>query len=118
RGGRARYTSHIGVVITKADLIPYLNIDPYYHDLYNPDYEHLLDTDSNSPANIVIQKLLRDLNEHGLLNMANRLERSRFFVTSATGSNVDDTTREFTQIKPYRCVDPLFWLLRELRVLY
>jgi hypothetical protein len=117
QGGKKRFASPIAVVITKADLIPYLNIDPYYHDLYNSDFADRPDTESNSPVNGVIQKLLRNLGELSIVDMANRLERTRFFVTSATGSNVDDATREFPYIKPYRCTDPLFWLLQELGVL-
>jgi hypothetical protein len=117
RGRKAPLTSPIALVITKADLIPYLNIDPYYHDLYNPDFEDRLDIDSNSPISGVIQNLLRDLNERGIVDLASKLERTRFFVTSATGSNLDESTQEFPFIKPYRCVDPLFWLLHELGVL-
>ncbi len=118
RSSRARFNIPVALVITKADLIPYLTVNPYYHDLYNPDFEHMMDTDDNSPINSVIYKLLQELNEPGLVHMINKLERSRFFVTSATGSNLDENTQEFPSIKPYRCLDPLFWLLRELRVLY
>jgi len=115
--GRTHFTMPVALVIPKADLIPYLTVNPYYHDLFNPDHEHQLDIDSNSPINRIIQKLLYDLDEPDIVNMVKQLGHARFFVTSATGSNVDDATREFPCVKPYRCVDPLFWLLRELHII-
>jgi len=116
RSGRARLNIPVALVITKADLIPYLTINPYFHDLYNPNFEHMMDIDNDSPVNDVIHNLLQELDEPGLVRMVHRLEHARFFVTSATGSNGDMNTGAYPLIKPYRCLDPLFWLLRELRV--
>jgi Double-GTPase 2 len=117
QGRKARFSSPIALVITKADLIPYLNINPYYHDLYNPEFADRLDIESNSPINGIIQDLLRDLDERSIVELAEKLQNTRFFVTSATGSNLDASTQEFPFIEPYRCLDPFFWLLHELGVL-
>jgi len=116
-GRRTPFKTPTAMVITKADLIPYLNVDPYYQDLFNPDFADRLDINSNSHINEIIQQLLHDLNETSLVNMSRQLESTRFFVTSATGSNLDENTDTFPFIKPYRCLDPLFWLLREIGVL-
>jgi hypothetical protein len=118
RTGKARFTMPVAVALSKADLIPYLTVDPYYHDLFNPDYEEHMDIDSDSPVNNAIQHLLKTLNEHSLVTMTQKLEHARLFAVSATGSNPDINTGEFTTIKPYRCLDPLFWILREMRVFY
>lgn len=47
--------------------------------------------------------------------MEREIERIHFFAVTATGS-MPDSQGMYRQIMPHRCLDPLFWILRELGI--
>jgi hypothetical protein len=116
RTGRQSFPLPVAITISKADLTPYLRIDPSYHSLYSPAHADQMDFDNNSPIDESLRKLLEELDEHALLRLVETLDRARFFATSATGVSAD-TNGQYPSIEPYRCLDPVFWILRELRLI-
>jgi hypothetical protein len=106
----------IAITLSKADLIPHLLV-------LGPKYAFLADlsnqrTPNPSDTEIIdewVRKLLSEIKEEHLLGMTRGFKSAKFFAISATSSSA--SKGKYDSVKPHRCLDPLFWIFRELDIL-
>src|SRR5260370_38871565 len=60
-----------------------------------------------------VEKLLKNSGQGGLKDAVNSFKRKSFFAVSATGISPDENGN-FTHVRPWRCLDPVLWILHEL----
>lgn len=107
----------VAIALSKADLIPYLAaLGLEYGFLVDPINQRNPQTGDAEIIDQWVRKLLLQMQEDSLLGYARGFRAAKFFVISATGSSVD-ANGQFSSIRPYRCLDPLFWIFRELDIL-
>jgi hypothetical protein len=107
----------IAIALSKADLIPRLQtLGTEYGFLADPDNQRIPNPRDTEIIDQWMKKLLSQLKEDNLLGLARGFKIAKFFAISATGSSVD-AQGQFKSVKPYRCLDPLFWIFRELDIL-
>lgn len=107
----------VAIALSKADLIPRLQtLGTEYGFLADPDNQRLPNSRDAEIIDQWVRKLLSQLKEEHLLGLARGFKIAKFFAISATGSSVD-AQGQFASVKPHRCLDPLFWIFRELDIL-
>jgi hypothetical protein len=106
----------IAVMISKADLLKYLNPPNNYHFMTNPQYGGGVDLGNIDIVDQEVKNLLRTYKQGDLLAATNRFKRVKFFATSATGEP-PDATGHFTKVKPCRCLDPVLWILHQFGII-
>ena len=119
--GQARDTHFslpVAVALSKSDLIPYVitgSQDPRYPALADTQYPSTLTRAESNGIHAVVRQLLWEVRETSLLAMENTVERINFSAITATGAD-KDSQGMYPDVAPHRCLDPLFWVLRELGV--
>lgn len=113
-----QFSLPVAIAFSKSDLIPYLRTrsnDPRYLALADLQYPSRLNSKESDDIHAVVRQLLLEVGENSLVAMENTIARLNFSAISATGSSLNDQGK-YSQIEPNRCLDPLFWVLRELKV--
>jgi hypothetical protein len=113
-----QFSLPVAVALSKSDLIPYLRTrsgDPRYPALADTQYRSTLNRSESDAIHGIVRQLLLEVGESALAAMEQTIERVNFSAISATGASLNDQGR-YTQVEPHRCLDPLFWVLRELEV--
>jgi hypothetical protein len=106
------------IVLPKCDLIQYhplLGQEQKYDRLWRPGSARLRNTDYDK-VDALTRELLHNLEEEGILGTVRHFNKVKFFTISATGEAPNDKNK-FNDIRPYRCLDPLLWILHELEML-
>ncbi len=115
----AQFSFPVAVALSKSDLIPYVvtrSGNPLYQALADPQYASQLTREESDGIHNVVRQLLLEVGETSLVSMEQSVERLNFSAISATGTALDSSGR-YPQVLPHRCLDPLFWVLRELDVI-
>jgi hypothetical protein len=107
----------VAIMVSKADVFtqaiapryPY----SYANFLHRPTYGAGVDLDDLNGMDQEVRKLLEYYQQGSILGLARRLERVRFFATSATGVP-QDSPDHFPSVDPWRCLDPMMWIFHEL----
>lgn len=114
----AQFSLPIAIAISKSDLIPYVitrSGDPRYAALPDTQYPSQFNRAESNSIHAVIRQLLLEVGEYSLVSMEQTVEKLNFSAITATGS-ASDSQGKYPQVVPHRCLDPLFWVLRELEV--
>jgi hypothetical protein len=106
----------IAVMISKADLLKYLDLYHTYHFMRNPQYGGSLDLQDIDVVDQEVRELLRANKQGDLLSATSRFRQIKFFATSATGE-APDASGHFPHVEPCRCLDPMLWTLYCLGIL-
>lgn len=107
----------VAIMVSKADIFTQA-ITPRYPYSYarflqRPTYGAGVDLDDLDGMDQEVRKLLEYYQQGSILGLARRLERVRFFATSATGVP-QDSPNHFPSVDPWRCLDPMMWIFHEL----
>lgn len=108
----------VAIALSKSDLIPFVrtrSMDPRYPALADPQYPSLLTRRESEGIHAIVKQFLIEVGEGALIGMEQTLEKVNFSAISATGASLNDQGK-YTHVEPHRCLDPLFWVLRELDV--
>lgn len=100
----------LAVMLSKADLFKYLNELNSLPFSQEPSYNNGLDLRDIDAVDQEVRDLLRRYRQADLLAASSRFKHVKFFATSATGGP-PDADGNFQQIEPFRCLDPLLWIL-------
>ena len=117
--GRPKGSPHAGtpvaVMVAKSDLLP---IPPNAHIKHQPHYGgDGVDLRDIASVDDTMRELLQKYYRQGdLVSATSRLDKARFFATSATGA-LPDANDRFPAVKPLRCLDPVLWILYELGII-
>jgi hypothetical protein len=106
----------IAIMLSKADLLKYLNAPYSYNFMVNPQYKQGIDLQDIDTVDREVRELLRVYQQGDLLVATRRFKRVKFFAVSAIGEP-PDVNGHFTNVEPRRCLDPLLWILHELEVI-
>lgn len=106
----------VAVMISKSDLLTYLDLPDSYTFMKNPQYRGSLDAGDINKVDEDVRELLLRYEQNGLLAATRRFKRKKFFATSATGEPPDENGK-FKHVKPSRCLDPMLWILYEFGVI-
>jgi hypothetical protein len=115
----AQFSLPVAIVVPKSDLIPYVitrSGDSRYAALPDTRYRSQLNSNESNGVHIVVRQLLLEIGQTPLVSMERSIERLNFSAISATGTASDGNGKYLQQITPHRCLDPIFWVLRELEV--
>jgi GTPase SAR1 family protein len=118
RSQEISFSLPVAIALSKSDLIPYVvtrSNNPLYRALADRQYPGNLDRAESEGIHNVVRQLLQEVDEHSLVLMEQILEHVNFSAISATGTSLDGSGK-YPQIAPHRCLDPLFWVLRELEI--
>ena len=108
----------IAITIAKSDLLKQLKTLQYqYHFLKKPTYTGSINLDDLNIVDREVRSLLEEYGERTLLQSTLNFSKVRFFATSATGY-APDKDDNYPAIDPYRCLDPILWILYELDILH
>lgn len=115
--GRAKFPLPVAITLSKSDLIEYLIAmnNERYKLLYDPIYPSALDKSEREAVDANVCALLDEIKEHSLLQAAEDFEKVSFFAISATGTSAN-SNGIYSDVKPHRTLEPLFWVLRELHI--
>lgn len=108
----------VAIALSKSDLIPFVRTrsgDPRYPALADPQYPSKLTRSESYGIHLVVRQLLLEVGETALVAMEQTFEKVDFCAITATGSSPDEHGK-YAQVEPHRCLDPVFWVLRELRI--
>lgn len=112
----------MAVMVSKADIFTKAIKTPYKYSYYGfasdyyPPYKIGVDLADIEGINQEVINLLETYQEGNLLRSARTLKNVKFFATSAT-SEPPDGPDHFPSVKPWRCLDPLLWILYQLGVI-
>lgn len=106
----------IAIMISKADLLNYLNPPRPYNFMRNPHYAGGVDLRNIDVVDQEVRELLRTYQQNALVEATVRFKRAKFFATTATGEPPNPITDLFQKVEPRRCLDPLLWILHELGI--
>lgn len=100
----------VAITISKSDLLKYLHPSVLsYTFLSKPTYSGRFDLKDAEAVNKEVQAIIQDAGQSDLLALARGLEQVNFFAVSATGT--------YPFVDPYRCLDPILWILYKLGVI-
>ena len=112
----------IAVMVSKADIFTQAIKPPYtymYSGLapnYRPSYGLGVDLADIEEIHREVIQLLENYQQASLLGTTNRLKNVKFFATSATGVPPDGPDH-FPSVNPWRCLDPMLWILYQLGII-
>jgi hypothetical protein len=109
----------VSIALSKSDLIPYVrtrSADPRYDALIDHQFPSLLTREESEGINATVKQFLTEIGENNLVAMEKTLLNVNFSAFSATGTPLNDQGK-YPLVEPHRCLDPLFWVLRELEVI-
>ncbi len=122
----------IAVMISKADIFsnreaealtdPYAYSNTLFEQTYHPEYGPCVDLADIDTINWEVSSLLNTYKQDRLLGTLSDLKNLKFFATSATGSPPKkepppDNKIYFSHVEPWRCLDPILWILHELKII-
>ncbi|HEU5229622.1 MAG TPA: hypothetical protein VFU49_17525 [Ktedonobacteraceae bacterium] len=108
----------IAMTLSKSDLLKQLTpIQQQYSFLQKSSYGGSINLQDLDIINHEVRQLLEDYGELPLLQATRNFSRSRFFAVSATGY-APDVSGKYPAVEPYRCLEPLLWILYELDILH
>ena len=90
-------------------------IVPSYRIFSNPDYPCQINLPELDTVDKEVRSILEERGEHGLLHTTQSFSKAKFFATSATGYP-PDANGQYPLINPFRCLDPLLWILHSLGI--
>lgn len=108
----------VAIALSKSDLIPFVRTrsgDLRYLALADPQYPSKLTRSESYGIHLVVRQFLLEVGETSLVSMEQTFEKIDFSAITATGSSLNEHGR-YAQVEPHRCLDPLFWVLRELGI--
>jgi hypothetical protein len=91
-------------------------IDSSYRFFSSPTYSGGLDLQDIRAVDKEVRKIIREIGDESLLLAAQKLKQVNFFAVSATGQ-ASDESGTYPSITPYRCLDPILWILYELGII-
>ena len=103
-------------MVSKADLFENLSLPHPYQFMRYPQYRIGVDQNDINVVDREVKGLLDQYQQRDLLTATSRFKRVKFFATSATGEP-PDATGQFMNVKPRRCLDPVLWILNQLRII-
>jgi hypothetical protein len=106
----------IALTVSKSDLLQFLPSNDCDILLHDHNTFNGFDPYDAYEVDQTIQKLFRTQGEYAFLNTAQNLPCTQFFAISATGYS-PDRSGLYPDIQPYRCLDPLLWILYQLHVI-
>ncbi|MFL5629517.1 MAG: hypothetical protein ACJ788_28415 [Ktedonobacteraceae bacterium] len=116
-GSDARNDLPVAITISKSDLLKYNElIDSSYRFFSSPTYSGGLDLQDRRAVDKEVRKIIREIGDESLLLAAQKLKQVNFFAVSATGQAPDESGT-YPSITPYRCLDPILWILYELGII-
>jgi hypothetical protein len=90
--------------------------DSRYSALPDTRYRSQLNRSESEGIHLVVRQLLLEIGQSQLVAMERSIERLNFSAITATGTASDSNGKYLQPITPHRCLDPIFWILRELEV--
>lgn len=114
----------VAIMVSKADLLYYFLPNREYSlksFKRSPEYGIKVDFGDINQVDRDVRKMLRDYEQGDLFATINLINNDvkgniRFFASTATGQP-PDTNGQFLYAHPYRCIDPLLWILHQVGVL-
>jgi GTPase SAR1 family protein len=115
--GSSLFATPVAIMVSKSDLLKFLtNRSSSYRFLERPQYVGKIDVKDLAVVDHEVRDLLDQFGERTLLQAAQAFPKVAFFATSATGY-APDKNGVFPAVEPIRCLDPLLWILWQLRIL-
>lgn len=105
----------IAVMVSKADLFKTFNPPNSFTFMRHPYYGNGINLRDVDTVDEEVKGLLIKYGQNDLLAATKRFKQIKFFATSALG-NLPDANNQFQSIEPCRCLDPVLWILHQLRV--
>lgn len=116
-GSEAMNDLPVAITISKSDLLKYKEtVGSSYRFSSNPTYNDGLDLQDIRAVDKEVRTIIREIGDQGLLSAAQKLKQVNFFAVSATGY-MPDENGTYPSVTPYRCLDPLLWILYELGII-
>ncbi len=107
----------IAITLSKSDLLKYLTpISGQYSFMRPHEYKGGIDLRDLKMIDKEVREFIKDFGDPTLLQAAESFKKAHFFATSATGYH-PDKSGIFPNVEPRRCLDPLLWILHELKVI-
>jgi len=111
------HSTPLAVMLSKSDLLKftYDPIVPPFRYLANSP-AHYLDWQDIRAVDAEVRALISGTSERPILGIAPAFSKLSFFATSATGCACD-RNGIFPFVEPSRCLDPLLWVLSQLKII-
>lgn len=107
----------IAVTLSKADLLKYMvPLSGQYFFMLFHEYTGNVPLSELERINNEVKDFIRRFGDSALLHTVAFFKKVSFFATSATGYAPDEQGI-FPAVVPQRCLDPLLWILHELKIL-
>lgn len=113
----ARLSLPIAITLSKSDLLRFLPVPGGYHFrfLSNPPYNGTVNVQDLYTVNDEVKAIIGHFGDRSLLSATARFDNVAYFATSATGWS-PDAQGLYPSITPFRCLDPILWILWKLRI--
>lgn len=111
------HATPLAVMLSKSDLLKFIYgpIVPPLQYLANPP-SYYLDLQDVRAVDAEVRTFISETSENPILGTAQAFSKLGFFATSATGYACDENG-VFPLIDPSRCLDPLLWILYQLKII-
>lgn len=111
------FTVPIVIMLSKSDLLKYFRrpSEPY-HFMKQPLYDKGIVLQDLEIVDHEVREILQDFGESSLLQATKAFPKVKFLATSATGYP-PNSNGMYPAIEPIRCLDPLLWILWQLRII-
>jgi GTPase SAR1 family protein len=107
----------MAITLSKADLLKYLvPLSGHYYFMLPHEYTGTVSLSELERINSEVKDFITRFGDSALLHTVAFFEKVSFFATSATGYAPNDQG-VFPAVVPQRCLDPLLWILHELKIL-
>ncbi|QBD80787.1 hypothetical protein EPA93_34400 [Ktedonosporobacter rubrisoli] len=107
----------LAITLPKADLLKYVTPVSQQFSFMKPKiYAGGIDLKDIHNVDQEVRHLLREYGDRTLLQAIPGTSKTRFFATSATGYAPDEHGN-LPAVEPHRCLDPILWVLYELKLL-
>jgi hypothetical protein len=114
-----QFSLPVAIALSKSDLIPYVvtpSGNSNYQALSDARYPSTFASNESDAIHAMVKQFLYEVKEYSLLSMEKTIERVNFSAITATGVALDSQGK-YPKVVPHRCLDPLFWVFRELEIL-
>ncbi|GHO96493.1 hypothetical protein KSF_065410 [Reticulibacter mediterranei] len=108
--GSALKETPVAVMLSKADLLKYDPRINHYTFTKKPPPSTDFSLEDIDEVDLEVRDFLRHYQQGDLIAATHGLKQVKFFAASATGEPPDENGN-FRHIGPYRCLDPVFWIL-------
>jgi hypothetical protein len=113
--GSSFHDTPVAIMLSKSDILQPANL-PYTSMHRDDDYGDHIDFQEIDAIDEEVKDLLRRYGQGDLLAATHRFRRLKFFATSATGVP-PDASGSFPSVEPRHCLDPILWILHQLKIL-